>query len=198
MMPLEQLDRFWRRFRDLAAVLPVHEVDQGLRQKRQIAFALPKRRKVDPEHVQTIEQILAQLALSAGPPRRVLFVEAITRTSTAISLLPPRRRTRESSRTRSSLACVPTGISASSSSSSVPCCASSKQPARRSTAPVKAPFSCPNSSLSIRVSGIAAQLMATNGAAASRAEVVDGPGDEFFTGAALARDQHRRFAGATC
>ena len=40
---------------------------------------------------------------------------------------------------------------------------SSKQPSRRSVAPVKAPRSWPNSSLSISVSGMAAQLMATNG-----------------------------------
>ena len=64
---------------------------------------------------------------------------------------------------RSSLACVGRGISPISSSNSVPCCASSKQPARRSEAPVKEPFSCPNSSLSISVSGSAAQLMAMNG-----------------------------------
>ena len=43
--------------------------------------------------------------------------------------------------------------------------ASSKQPARRSTAPVKAPFSWPKISLSISVSGMAAQLTATKGRA---------------------------------
>ena len=64
---------------------------------------------------------------------------------------------------RSSLACVSIGISPISSSSSVPCCATSKHPARRSLAPVKRPFSWPNSSLSISVSGSAAQLIATNG-----------------------------------
>ena len=52
-----------------------------------------------------------------------------------------------------------------SSSSRVPFWASSKQPARRSSAPVKAPFSWPNNSLSMSVSGMAAQLMATNGPA---------------------------------
>ena len=58
---------------------------------------------------------------------------------------------------------MPIGISPISSSSSVPLSASSKQPVRRSSAPVKAPFSWPKISLSISVSGIAAQLMATNG-----------------------------------
>src|SRR5579871_62067 len=55
------------------------------------------------------------------------------------------------SRMRSSLACVAAGISPISSSSSVPFCATSKHPARRSEAPVKEPFSWPNSSLSISV-----------------------------------------------
>ena len=56
-----------------------------------------------------------------------------------------------------------TGISPISSSSKVPPSASSKHPVRRSSAPVKAPFSWPKISLSISVSGIAAQLMGTNG-----------------------------------
>ena len=58
---------------------------------------------------------------------------------------------------------MPTGISPISSSSSVPPSASSKQPTRRSTAPVKAPFSWPKISLSMSDSGIAAQLTATKG-----------------------------------
>ena len=38
--------------------------------------------------------------------------------------------------------------------------------ARLAIAPVKAPFSCPNNSLASRFSGIAAQLIATNGPSA--------------------------------
>ena len=45
----------------------------------------------------------------------------------------------------------------------VPPSASSNRPSRRSAAPVKAPFSWPNSSDSSSVSGSAAQLTATNG-----------------------------------
>ncbi len=55
------------------------------------------------------------------------------------------------------------GISPISSSRIVPPSASSKHPVRRSNAPVKAPFSWPKISLSIKVSGIAAQLIATKG-----------------------------------
>ncbi len=60
-------------------------------------------------------------------------------------------------------ACVGAGISPISSSSSVPPSASSKQPMRRSAAPVNAPRSWPKISLSIKLSGIAEQLIATNG-----------------------------------
>ena len=58
------------------------------------------------------------------------------------------------------------------------------------SAPVKAPFSWPNSSLSSSVSGMAAQLIARNGLSAPLAVLVDGPGDQLLAGAALAEDQH--------
>jgi hypothetical protein len=63
---------------------------------------------------------------------------------------------------------------------------------RRSTASVKAPRSWPKSSLSISVSGIAAQLTANGdeGPLAARAEVVDGVRGELLAGPALAADQH--------
>ena len=74
----------------------------------------------------------------------------------------------------------------------MPRCASSNTPVRRSCAPVNAPFSWPKISLSSSVSGIAAQLIATNGnvarglsswivCATSSLPVPDSP-----------RDQHRR------
>jgi hypothetical protein len=57
-------------------------------------------------------------------------------------------------------------MSAISSRNSVPPSASSNLPLRAARAPVKAPLVCPNSSLSISSSGIAAQLTSTKGAAA--------------------------------
>ncbi|MNC38828.1 hypothetical protein D3C75_874550 [compost metagenome] len=48
----------------------------------------------------------------------------------------------------------------------MPPSAASTRPARPAVAPVKAPFSWPNSSDSIRVSGIAAQFTEINGALA--------------------------------
>ena len=47
----------------------------------------------------------------------------------------------------------------------MPPSASSKRPALVATAPVNAPFSCPNSSLSTSVGGSAAQLTRTSGRA---------------------------------
>jgi hypothetical protein len=87
----------------------------------------------------------------------------MTRNSTCRGLLPPMRVNSlvSSTRSRSTWVCrlmVPT-----SSRNRVPPSDISSFPLRRYWAPVKAPFSCPNSSLSIRVSGMAPQLTATMG-----------------------------------
>ena len=66
---------------------------------------------------------------------------------------------------------------------------------RRRSAPVKAPFSWPKSSLSSSVSGMAAQLMRHERRSARAAVLVDGAGDELLAGAALAGDQHRDVLG---
>ncbi len=94
---------------------------------------------------------------------RSLFVAAIKRTSTAMVLVPPTLSKLISSSTRRSFTCRETGISPISSRKRVPPSASSKRPFFMAVAPVKAPFSWPNSSLSRRVSVRAAQLIATNG-----------------------------------
>ena len=57
-------------------------------------------------------------------------------------------------------------MSAISSRNNVPRVACSNRPTLRVTAPVKEPFSWPNSSLSSRFSGMAAQFTATNGCGA--------------------------------
>ena len=116
---------------------------------------------------------------------------AITRTSTLIGWVPPTRKKVRLSSTRSSLTWVASGISPISSRKMVPPSASSNRPSRRSAAPVKAPFSWPNSSLSSSVSGSAAQLTAMNGFAPAGREVVERLGDQLLAGAALALDQHR-------
>ena len=77
--------------------------------------------------------------------------------------LSPTRTTTRSCSARSSFTCMPSGSSPISSRNSVPPSACWNLPARLAMAPVKAPFTWPNSSLSIRFSGMAPQLMVTNG-----------------------------------
>ena len=101
-------------------------------------------------------------------PRRVSRrksrrVVATTRTSTAVSPLPPTRRICPVSSARKSLGCRSMGSSPISSSTSVPPDASSNQPGRRDPAPVKAPRSCPKSWLSANSRARVPQLTATNG-----------------------------------
>jgi hypothetical protein len=83
--------------------------------------------------------------------------------STSIDLLAPTRRTSLRSRTRSSLGCIASGSSPISSRNTVPPCARSNAPAYELVAPVNAPRSWPNSSLSIRLGGIDPQSSTTNG-----------------------------------
>ncbi len=69
-----------------------------------------------------------------------------------------------------------------------------KRPSRRPTAPVKAPRSWPNSSLSSRLSASAAQCSLTNGPLAPRASRRWSARcrDQLLAGAALAGQEHRR------
>ena len=76
----------------------------------------------------------------------------------------------------------------------MPRSAISKRPAFFSVAPVNAPFSWPNSSLSISVSVSAAQLTATHGPFARRRRAVDRARDHLLAGAGLAAEQHGRVA----
>ena len=89
---------------------------------------------------------------------------AVTRrTSTLMVAFPPTRsKERSSPSTRSSFTCVAGSISPISSKNNVPPLACSKRPIRLSDAPVKAPFSCPNNSLSSNCGESAAQCTATN------------------------------------
>ena len=90
-------------------------------------------------------------------------VAAMTRTSALIALLPPTRSKIRSCKTRNNLTCIGCGISPISSRNKVPPVASSKRPLRAENAPVKAPFSWPNNSLSNNSAGIAPQLTGTKG-----------------------------------
>jgi hypothetical protein len=107
---------------------------------------------------------------------------------------PPAARVRSCS-ARSSLACISRGISPISSRKRVPPLASMKSPGRPLRASVKAPRTCPKSSLSSRWRGTAAQLIATKGPWLPRAHRVDGAGHELLARAALAGDEHRGVGG---
>ena len=94
---------------------------------------------------------------------RSALVAATKRTSTGTCRFEPSGSTIRSWMTRRSLACSGNGMASISSRKTVPPSACSRRPTRFAAAPVKAPRSCPNISLSKMVSGTAAQLMATNG-----------------------------------
>ena len=105
------------------------------------------------------------LRIAAG---RSLLVAAITRASTLIRCVLPTGSTTCSCSARSTLACVFRLMSPISSRKIVPPSAASNLPRRSDTAPVNAPRTWPNSSDSIRSSGIAAQFTSMNGPACRR------------------------------
>ena len=92
---------------------------------------------------------------------RSRWVAATIRAPTVIGSSAPRRMISPPSSTRSSLAWTPPGSSPISSRKSVPEVARSKAPRRAFRAPVNAPRSCPNRSLSTRPSAMPPQLTAT-------------------------------------
>ncbi|MDT4855277.1 hypothetical protein FQZ97_896220 [compost metagenome] len=94
------------------------------------------------------------------------MVAATTRISTAMLWFEPRRSRRCSCSTRNSFTCWASGMLSISSRNRVPPWACSILPMRLPWAPVKAPLSWPNSSLSKRFSGMAAQFSATKGLSA--------------------------------
>ena len=91
---------------------------------------------------------------------------AMTRTSTRLVFAMPTGSTSPFSRTRSTFACVRALMSPISSRKMVPPSACTNLPICLTVAPVNAPFSWPNSSDSISSSGMAAQLIFTNGLSA--------------------------------
>ena len=91
-----------------------------------------------------------------------LCVAHTTLTSNCISARPPTLVTMEFSSTRSNFDCKSRFMSPISSRNRVPLFACSNFPGVVLTAPVKAPFSYPNNSASIKSRGMAAQLTATN------------------------------------
>src|SRR6266498_1093663 len=104
---------------------------------------------------------------------RSRFVAAMRRTSTRMVLMPPTRSNSDSWIARRSFTCISTGTSPISSRKSVPPSASSKRPGFEPTAPVNAPRSYPNSSLSTRSFGMAAQFTLMSGLSRLHDDLVD-------------------------
>ena len=94
---------------------------------------------------------------------------------------------------RSSFTCTGSGISATSSRNSVPPLASTSRPARGWSAPVNAPRTWPNSSLSASVGIEGGDVHRHERPAAPAAVAVNRPGDQLLAGAALAGEHHAGF-----
>ena len=126
-------------------------------QSRNIFRTLAQRWNMDWEYFQPVVKIVAkgrlphhrgQIAMCSCDQTDIHLMRAIaTESSNSCSWS-----------TRNSLAWSSNGISPTSSRKRVPLWASSKRPVFWATAPVKAPLSCPNNSLSRSPRGIAAQF----------------------------------------
>ena len=153
--------------------------------------ALAQRRQAQADHVEAVEQVLAERA------RLDALLEVLVRRGdhahvAALSACGRRRgRTGRRTSTRSSRVCRSSGMSPISSRKSVPPSACSKRPRRVVCAPVNAPRSWPKSSDSSRSFGIAAVLIATNGPLARGLCLWSASRDEFLARARLAGDQNR-------
>jgi len=126
---------------------------------------------------------------------RSRLLAAMMRTSVFKGGRPPTRSNSPDCNTRSIFAWVSSGSSPTSSRNSVPPSACSNRPARRAIAPVNAPFSCPNNSLSTSVPGRAAQFTATNKPLPPAAALVDRAGHQLLARAGFAAEQHRGRGG---
>ena len=116
------------------------------------------------------------------------------RTSTLIVSTPPSRMNSRSWITRSSLACVSSGMLPISSKKIVPLSASSNRPFFGYTAPVNAPLTWPKRFDSSRSGGRLPELTVMNALSARAESPMKRAGDELLAGAALALNQHRRAA----
>ena len=160
-------------------------------EQHRVAGPFAQRRNLHADLVEPVEKILAEPAV-VDQLRQVL-VRGADHADVDLDRPGARRPARSpgSCRKRSSFTCSGGGMSPISSRNSVPPVAARTCRSSASRAPVNAPFSWPNSSLSSSVSGIAAQLIATNGPFARGLSCVDRAGDQLLAGAALAQKQDR-------
>ncbi len=159
----QAVHRSWRDARRWLAQTTRVLAHEGSSQCRAIAAAFAKRRHANGEDGQPEEEVLPEAALLDGlgevavGRRHDAHVHAHgPRPSEPLELLLLQHAKQLRLEARGA-------DSPTSSRSRVPPSASSKRPRRRWTAPVKAPFSCPKSSLSTSEGVRAAQLTRTRG-----------------------------------
>ena len=153
--------------------------------------ALAQRRQPDGHHVEPVVEVLAEVARARSPSPAPGWSPPPRGVSTRTLFLPPTRKNSSSCRTWSSLACSRMAISPISSRKMVPWSASSNLPGFSAVAPVKAPRSWPNSSLSSSSAGQRRAVHLDERPAAAPAARVDLPRDDLLARAGLAQQQHR-------
>ena len=130
-------------------------------------------------------------AFSATALSRSRLVAAITRTSMGISSVPPTGRTVRSCSTRSSLTCMASVISLISSRKIVPPSATSNKPALVLIGSGESAFYVTEEFALQQRLGKCAAVDGDEGFGGARRTNVNRARHQFFTGAALAVDQHR-------
>ena len=170
----------------VAVVLLVVEVEEVRDQLGDVLAPLAQRRQVDRHDVEPVVQVLAEPALRALRSSRSRLLAAMTRVSTRMVCVSPTRSNSRSCSTRSSLTCSWGVVELISSRKIVPVWAASKRPVRLSIAPVNAPRTWPNSSLSSRLSRECPAVDADERAVAALAQLVDRMGDQLLARARFA------------
>ena len=165
-----------------------------VREHQHVVAALAQRRHVQLDDVDAVVQVLAEAALGDELAQVLVRRAQDADVDRQLRSLGPTGRIVFSWITRSSLTCMCSGRSATSSRNSVPPSAVWNRPGLSLTAPVKLPFLWPKNSLSMSSVGIAPQLIGTNGPLAPRPGLVDHARDELLAGARFAGDVHRRLA----
>ena len=172
---------------DAVGGVGLHEVPG---QQRHVLAALAQGRQLDGDRVDAVVEVLAELTRASSPRRDRGWSPPPGARRRAAAGSRRRGRTCPLSSTRRSFTWLSGSISPISSRKSVPPSASSMRPGLVPTAPVKAPFSWPNSSDSSTSRGRAPQWMGTNGRVGALRALVDRARHQLLAGAALAEDQH--------
>ena len=181
-----------------AALLQVEAADERLGQRRDVLAAVAQRRRLDREDVEPVEEVLAEAALGHRHARGRGWWPTGCARRPSPGACEPIGSISLSCSARSSLTCMSSGSSPTSSRNRVPPLASWNLPRCFSVAPVKLPFSWPNRIELDQVLGDRAAVHGHERTSAALGTAVHGPGDHFLARAALAGDQHRdrRLGGA--